>query len=140
MQRIGGMVAARIGAQDEDVLALGQSGKQRLFAGVGKSRIGRGRGRDPLDAHNGDAVATGDLEVLNPKRGRRLEEADEERALPRAAGRRVEIKNLQRVDAVQDRVRGNRLPAPLVAAEIDHDPPSLRSKVVDARAPVRVMT
>ena len=119
-QQVSREVAVAVDANDQHMVRLGQRREQGLLRGGRLRRRRRCRGR-PFDADVALALAALDTHLLRAQAGRhRLEQADEQRPLPRAARRRIAIEDLEVVDAVQRRMRVDGVAAQLVAAVVDH--------------------
>src|SRR5262249_62305204 len=91
------------------------------FAGR-RARGRAARWRDDFVGDADDALAAGDLDVVGPERrpGRRLEQGDEQRAMPAERGPSIPRRDGKIVDAVEVRVREHGLPSDRLAARIDH--------------------
>ena len=89
-----------------------------------------------MDVAHPLAAVDADL-IGGEARRHRLQQPEEQRALARAARRRLVVQHLEIVDPVEGGMRRHGVAAKLVAAVIDHggDPP--RSKLAVSAAPVR---
>ena len=87
----------------------GSAANSACSAGGRRAAAARRRPGDPFDADVAHPLAALDAHLLGGEaRRHRLQQADEQRALARAAGRRVVVEHLEVVDAVERRVRRRR--------------------------------
>src|SRR5262249_1558060 len=87
--------------------------------------VDRGRRQSPGDPDRFDALAAPDQNIgrTGRRRRQRVEAMQQQRLLPRPAGRRLAVQHLQIVDAVERGIAEHRALPSLVAAAEDHGVP-----------------